>query len=96
MSTILGLQTVAKYSSSAAEPPVPIVFRVTGTTSEDWIHIERLGMAEFQWCVVWYSLEDGQWLRAAKVERLFDTAEAALEAVAAALLPTPPAMAASR
>jgi hypothetical protein len=96
MPTTLGLQTVAKYSSSAAEPPVPIVFRVTGTAFGDWIHIERLGTAEFQWCVVWYSLEGAQWRRIAKVERLFDTAEAALEAVAAALHPMPPAMAASR
>ena len=81
----LGLQTVATYSSSAADPPTPIVQRITGTAPEDWIHIERLGSDEFRWCVVWYRLESGLWQRIARVDEVFETPKAALDGVAIAL-----------
>jgi hypothetical protein len=84
MSTVLGLEAVATFSSDADDPPISIVHRVTGTAPGDWIYIERLGSEEFRWCVVWYCLEDGLWRRIAKVERLFETPETALEAVAIA------------
>jgi hypothetical protein len=85
MPQTLGLKTVATYSSSAAEPPVPIVYRVIGAACGNWIHIERLGTKDYRWCVVWYRLENGQWRRIADVERPFETAESALDAVAVAL-----------
>jgi hypothetical protein len=82
---ILGLEPIATYSATAADLPTPIAYRVTGIATEDWINIERIGAADFEWCVLWFRREDGQWRKVARIESLFATAEGALAAVTVAL-----------